>query len=86
MAAQFIKPLMHWIIYRGYKVRFTQRTPDQVTGILTTGTGEIIFRYEPTANLVHLPDERIVINEYGWELNKEAIPLHREGAIDRADE
>ncbi len=72
MATQIIKPLMHWIIYRGYKVRFTRRAPDGVTGLLTTPTGEVAFRYEPTLYVVHLPDERITINEYGWELNKES--------------
>ena len=70
MATQFIKPLMHWIIYRGYKVRFTRRDPEEVTGILTTPTGKINFRYEPVTSIVYLPDERITINEYGWELNK----------------
>ncbi len=68
---QIIKPLMHWIIYRGYKVRFTRRDPVEVTGVLTTPSGEVSFRYEPATYLVYLPDERITINEYGWELNKE---------------
>ena len=31
-----VKALTHWIIYKGYKVRFTERTPTLVTGILTT--------------------------------------------------
>jgi len=67
-----IKPLTHWIIYKGYKVRFTRREPTSVTGILTTMTGEISFRYDPTIYIVYLPGERITINEYGWELSKEA--------------
>jgi hypothetical protein len=71
-----VKPLTHWVIYRGYKMRFTSRAPDAVTGILITPAGEIKFRYEPTALLVHLPDQRITINEYGWELNKEQIHAH----------
>lgn len=67
-----IKPLTHWIIYKGYKVRFTRREPTVVTGILTTATGEMSFRYDPTLYLVYLPDEQIMINDYGWEVSKEA--------------
>lgn len=65
-----VKALTHWIIYKGYKVRFTQRAPTMVTGILTTPQGEINFRYDPTCYTIYLPDERITINEYGWELGK----------------
>jgi hypothetical protein len=65
-----VKPLTHWIIYRGYKVRFTQRSPTAVAGVLTTPAGEIMFRYDPANRLIFLPDERIQINEYGWELRE----------------
>ncbi len=66
-----VKPLTHWIIYRGYKVRFTQRQPTSVAGILTTDAGTVRFTYDPTTYTVQLPDERVVINAYGWELSKE---------------
>lgn len=66
-----VKPLTHWIIYRGYKVRFTQRTPTQVAGILTTPTGEVAFAYDPSTKTVHLGGEQIVINDYGWEMSKQ---------------
>lgn len=68
-----VKPLIHWIIYRGYKVRFTQREPTLVTGILTTDAGAVHFTYDPATYTVQLPDERVVINGYGWELSKEKI-------------
>jgi spore germination cell wall hydrolase CwlJ-like protein len=64
-----VKPLTHWIIYRGYKVRFTQRTPQQVAGILTTPTGEVAFTYDPLAQRVQWGTEQITINEYGWEMS-----------------
>ncbi|MDQ3247985.1 MAG: hypothetical protein M3Q45_02140 [Chloroflexota bacterium] len=68
-----VKPLTHWIIYRGYKVRFTGRAATAVTGILTTPTGTQALHYDPTTCTVQLPGERITINEYGWELSKEVI-------------
>lgn len=67
-----VKPLMHWIIYRGYRVRFTARTPSLVTGILSMSTGEVTFHYDPVRLEVFLPNERIQINEHGWELSREA--------------
>ena len=65
-----VKPLTHWIIYKGYKVRFKVRTPAQVTGVLTTALGEVEFSYDPTTLVVTLPDQRVTINEYGWEVDK----------------
>ena len=67
-----VKPLTHWIIYRGYKVRFKERTPQKVSGLLTTPEGAVDFQYDPVEMLVCLPDERIRINEHGWELEKES--------------
>jgi hypothetical protein len=65
-----VKPLTHWIIYRGYKVRFTQREPTLVAGILTNDTGTVSFTYDPNTYTVQLPSERLVINAYGWELRR----------------
>jgi hypothetical protein len=67
-----VKPLTHWIIYRGFKVRFSQRAPSVVAGVLTTPSGERMFRYDPVNRTIFLPDERININEHGWELSREA--------------
>jgi hypothetical protein len=63
-----VKPLTHWIIYRGYRVRFRERDAGQVGGVLITPQGEVEFRYDPLALIVHLPDERIAINQHGWEI------------------
>ncbi|MBE2238550.1 MAG: hypothetical protein IAE81_12225 [Caldilineaceae bacterium] len=64
-----VKPLTHWVIYKGYRVRFTSRSAAHVAGILTTQEGvEIAFTYNPVVRLVQLPDAHIRINEYGWEL------------------
>lgn len=65
-----VKPLTHWVIYKGYKVRFKARTPVQVTGVLTTATGEIEFSYNPATLVVTLPDRQVTINDYGWEVDK----------------
>src|SRR5262245_58046452 len=66
-----VKQLTHWIIYRGYKVSVTQRKPYIVDVVLTTPTGEIVFRYDPVNRRIFLADVHININEYGWELNRE---------------
>ena len=65
-----VKPLTHWVIYKGYKVRFKARTPAQVTGVLTTATGTVEFSYNPATLVVTLPDRQVTINEYGWEVDK----------------
>ncbi len=65
-----VKPLTHWIIYKGYRVRFTQRTPYQVSGVLTTPAGELEFSYQPMTQVITLPDVMITINDYGWEIEK----------------
>jgi len=68
-----VKPLTHWVIYKGYKVRFTSRSAQLVTGILTTGAGATLsFQYEPALQIVHLPGEHIKINEFGWEIERVA--------------
>ncbi|HQY93791.1 MAG: hypothetical protein WAU00_03625 [Caldilinea sp.] len=64
-----VKPLTHWVIYKGYRVRFTSRSAARVAGILTTQDGgEIDFIYDPATRMVQLPGAHICINEYGWEL------------------
>lgn len=63
-----VKPLTHWVIYRGYKVRFGERGAGLVTGVLTTPQGELDFRYDPVARLIELPAARIAIDEFGWEI------------------
>ena len=68
-ARPFVKPLMHWLIYRHYTVRITERAPSHVAGIITTPDGPLNFRYDPEAKIVHLPEQSIAINEYGWEIN-----------------
>ncbi|MBP8293103.1 MAG: hypothetical protein KAX65_10035 [Caldilineaceae bacterium] len=70
-----VKPLTHWVIYKGYSVRFTARSPEAVAGWLTLPTGEqLAFRYDPAALVVALPERRITINDYGWEVSSEEIP------------
>ena len=67
-----VKALTHWIIYKGYKVRFKTRTPTLVTGILTTPAGEVTFRYVPQTRQITLPTAEVTINEYGWEIKQES--------------
>ena len=64
----YVKPLMHWLIYRHYTVRITERGADQVAGIITTPEGQINFSYDAVGKIVHLPEKSVAINEYGWEI------------------
>jgi hypothetical protein len=66
-----VKPLMHWLIYRHYTVRITKRAIDAVEGIMTTPDGPVNFRYDPTAQLVYLPEKTVAINQYGWEIDSQ---------------
>jgi len=66
-----VKALTHWVIYKGYTVRFTSRSPQRVEGVLSTPDGaEIVFGYDAVNQVVELPGERIRINEYGWEMER----------------
>ena len=67
-----VKPLTHWIIYKGYTVRFAKRTPAEVTGTLTTPDGPVDFSYAPDAMRIELPTRVVRINEHGWELEHAA--------------
>ena len=64
-----LKPLTHWAIYKGYKMRFTRRAAAQVSGILTQpGGGELEFHYAPQARIITVGGQRIHIDEHGWEM------------------
>ena len=66
------KPLVHWAIYKGYKVRYTHRSPSQINGVLTTEDGEVDFEFDPDALCISLPAGQITINQHGWELSSDA--------------
>jgi hypothetical protein len=64
-----VKPLTHWAIYKGYKLRFRSREPELAAGMVTNDEGiEMAFEYLPAERIVRLPSEEVRINEYGWEL------------------
>ncbi|MCC6169570.1 MAG: hypothetical protein IT329_20290 [Caldilineaceae bacterium] len=65
-----VKPLTHWVIYRGYQVRFTARREGEVCGVLTTPAGPVEFTYDSAARTIYLPDATLTINEYGWEVSR----------------
>lgn len=66
-----VKPLTHWAVYKGYRMRYTARSTDEVRGVLTTPDGPIAFAYDPVARTIRLPDASITINEYGWEVGRD---------------
>ena len=66
-----VKPLTHWAIYKGYKLRFRSRSREHVAGLLTSAEGvEMTFEYSPAEYIIRLPDEEVRINEFGWELER----------------
>jgi hypothetical protein len=70
-----VKPLTHWAIYKGYKLRFHSRTPERVDGVLTSAEGVAIdFTYAPATLTLQIGDEGIHINDYGWELERWRVP------------
>lgn len=64
-----VKPFMHWLIYRNYTCRITERAPTYVVGLMTTPNGPVEFRYDAEKMIVHLPEKSIAINEHGWEID-----------------
>ena len=67
-----VKPLTHWLIYKGYTVRFTSRSPDHVTGVMTTPGGAAQFTYNPQTMQIATDDGIVAINEHGWEIEQDA--------------
>jgi hypothetical protein len=67
-----VKPLVHWAIYKGYTVRYHDRTPQRVTGVLTGPEGSFAFEYEPATLRITLPESRVHINEHGWEIEPDS--------------
>ena len=76
-----VKPLVHWAIYRGYKLRYTDRSPMSVQGILTTPDGARNFRYDPTNLIISVADQQITINHHGWELSQDAQQAGSDSAL-----
>jgi hypothetical protein len=66
-----VKPLTHWAIYKGYRLRFRSRATERVSGVLTNAEGvEIAFDYLPAERIVQLPEEEVHINDFGWEIER----------------
>ena len=71
------KPLVLWAARKHWAVRFSGRTPAGATGIFTTADGPVGFRYEREARRIHLPDETILLDEYGWEVDEKGRTVFR---------
>jgi hypothetical protein len=70
-----VKPLTHWAIYKGYKLRFRSRTPERVAGVLTSAEGTTMdFTYAPVTLTLQVAGEAIRINDYGWEVERWPVP------------
>jgi hypothetical protein len=67
-----VKPLVHWAIYKGYKIRYTGRSATHVQGVLTTPNSEQSFNYDSVNLIITVADQQIAINQHGWELSQDA--------------
>lgn len=80
-----VKPFVHWVIYKGYQIRYTLRQPTQVEGKLLTPSGELPFIYVAASREIRLPDAVITINEHGWELTTLDLPTDGDHHPDSAE-
>ena len=72
-----LKPLAHWAIYKGFKLRFTHRAATEVSGILTRPDGDKLdFRYVPPERIITVGGRDIHIDEHGWEMEHLCSNLH----------
>jgi hypothetical protein len=80
-----VKPLTHWLIQQGFTVRFRRRSPRSVQGIITAPKGELAFDYDPNTMTIRLPEEVVVINQYGWEIDRKARDIQNGSQESRND-
>jgi|GEM_PF-530522 len=80
------KPLVMWAARKQWTLRFAGRTPGEATGTLTTPGGPLDFRFERTARRIHLPEETILVNEYGWEVDEQGRTVFRSTSPRKAKE
>jgi hypothetical protein len=80
-----VKPLTHWLIQQGFTVRFGRRSPHSVQGIITAPEGQLEFDYDPNTMTIRLPEEVVVINQYGWETNRKARDIQDGSQENRND-
>lgn len=71
------KPLVLWAARKHWTLRFSGRTPTEVTGIFTTADGLLDFRYEQEGRRIHLPDATILVDQYGWEVDTKGHTVFR---------
>jgi len=74
------KPLVLWAARKRWTLRFGSRAPGETTGIFTTPDGPLDFRYEAASRRIHLPDETLLLNEYGWEVDEKGRTVFRSRA------
>lgn len=72
-----IKPLAMWAIHNGWTLRFSERTPTEAQGVVSTPNGLLPFRYERDARRLHLPDRVVHLDPYGWEVDEKGQIVFR---------
>jgi len=71
------KPLVLWAARKQWTLRFSRRTPAEVTGVFATADGPLDFRYEQEGRRIHLSGEIILVNDYGWEVDEKGRTVFR---------
>jgi len=65
-------------------MRFTQRDPDVVKGVLTYANGTVPFSFDRKSRRLSLPDREIYLDEYGWEVDEQGRIIFQSRRSDQA--
>ncbi len=71
------KPLVLWAARKQWTLRFSGRTPTEVTGTFSTADGPVAFRYDQEKRRIYLPSETILVNDFGWEVDEKGRTVFR---------
>ena len=65
-------------------MRFTQRDPDLVKGVLTDANSTVTFSFDRKSRRLSLPDREIYLDEYGWEVDEQGRIVFQSRRSDQA--
>lgn len=74
------KPLVLWAARKKWNLRYTTRAAEQTSGIFTTPDGPLPFRFESGSRRIHLAEETVLLDEYGWEVDEKGHTVFRSTA------
>ncbi len=80
-----VRPVVLWVSRQEETaMRFTQRDPDLVKGVLTDANGTVPFSFDRKSRRLTLPDREIHLDEYGWEVDEQGRIVFQSRRSDQA--